>query len=184
MTTLQFEYPELTVIHGEPDYLTMLNLIKEVKANAQSIPSKIGGGHYGYLPLVISNDEFQELPNTAPIIWPTDPPIFRIEPGTTQVQAIVHKEGYLRAKEAFDQYQQVQIALKKQIIKALDPKYIKPLRNVTTNTITKSTLQIIEHLKKRYGRINLLQKTEAETLLRSYVYDTTEPIEEAVFQRV
>ena len=183
-STFPFEYPELTVINGEPDYITILNLCKELKANAQSVPSSIGGGHYGYLPLVIPNAEFQALPHTAPVIWPTDPAVFTIEPGTTQVQAMVQKEDYLRSKHNYDTYIQIQLALKNQIIKALDAKYTKPLRNTTTNTITKSLLEIITHLKSRYGRVNLLQKTEAENVLRTYVYDVREPIEEAVFQRV
>ena len=70
-----FEYPELTKIHGEPDYLTILNTTKELKANAQSQRSNIGGGHYGYLLLVISEVVFLTLPNTAAIALPVPPPL-------------------------------------------------------------------------------------------------------------
>ena len=53
-----FEYPELTKIHGEIHHLTILNMTKEIKTNAQSQSSDIGGGHYGYLPLVIPDADF------------------------------------------------------------------------------------------------------------------------------
>ena len=41
--TTNFEYPNLTKISGQPDY-ELLKLIKdELKANAGSVPSNLGG---------------------------------------------------------------------------------------------------------------------------------------------
>ena len=64
---INFEYPELTKIHRKPDYMTILNMTKELKANAQSQHSEIGGDHYGYLPLVIPKSYFFTLPNAAAV---------------------------------------------------------------------------------------------------------------------
>ena len=73
-----FEYPELTKIHGEPDYITILNMTKELKANAQSQRSDLGGGHYGYLSLVLPQVEYLTLPNAAVLVLPIAPAPFTI----------------------------------------------------------------------------------------------------------
>ena len=76
---LNFEYPELTKIHGEPNHLTILNMIKELKANAQNQGSEIGGGHYGHLPLVIPEAGFLALPTTVAVVLPVAPTPFTVE---------------------------------------------------------------------------------------------------------
>ena len=48
-----FEYPELTKIHGEPNYMGILNMFKELKANTQGQRSNLAGGFYGFLSLII-----------------------------------------------------------------------------------------------------------------------------------
>ena len=68
--TFDFEYPELTKIHREPNNLTILDMTKELKANAQSQRSEIGGGHYGYLSVIIPEATFLTLPNTAVVNFP------------------------------------------------------------------------------------------------------------------
>ena len=86
-----FEYLELTTIHGEPDYLTILNMTKKLKVNTQSQRSDMGGGHYGYLPLVISEVEFLSLHNTLVVVFPIAPAPFNIAAGTTALQYMVLK---------------------------------------------------------------------------------------------
>ena len=64
-------------------------MTKELKANAQSQRSNIGGGHYGYLPLVIPEIEFLTLPNTEAVVFPAAPPLFNVDPFTTTIQSMV-----------------------------------------------------------------------------------------------
>ena len=40
---LYFEYPDLTKIHGEPTFETIKTIEDELKANAQSVYSTLGG---------------------------------------------------------------------------------------------------------------------------------------------
>ena len=68
-----FEYPELSNIHGEPNHLSILNMTKEVKANLQSQRSEIGGGHYGYLWMIMPEAEFLTLPHTGAVVVPVPP---------------------------------------------------------------------------------------------------------------
>ena len=44
-----FQYPILTKIHGEPTAEAILKLAKEIKANARSVYSDLGGGKHGHL---------------------------------------------------------------------------------------------------------------------------------------
>ena len=45
-------------------------------------------------------------------------------------------------------------------------------------------MDIMIFLKSRYGRVNIIQLSEAETALRAIVYDLQDPIDEALFQRI
>ena len=88
---INFECPELTKIHGDPDATTILNMTKELNANAQSQHSNIGGGHYGYLSLVMPPVEYMTLPNADPLVVPITPAPFILPRGTTVVQSMVLK---------------------------------------------------------------------------------------------
>ena len=43
-----FEYPELTPIHGEPSYESLRVLYNQIKANARSVHTTLGGGQHGH----------------------------------------------------------------------------------------------------------------------------------------
>ena len=49
-----FEHKNLDKIHGEPDAKNLQKLFKQLKRNARSVPSTLGGGQYGQLFIVIS----------------------------------------------------------------------------------------------------------------------------------
>ena len=115
-----FEYPELTKIHGEPNHLTILNMTKELKVNVQSQRSEIGGGHYGYLPLVIPEADFLTLPTTNNVVFPTTPAPFTVAAGTTAVQSMIQKSQWETETKAYLEYVQMQLALKNQISQAIE----------------------------------------------------------------
>ena len=60
-------------------------------------------------------------------------------------------------------------------------RYLKALRNPVTNLTTRSVLDIITFLKSRFGRVNIIELSEAKTALKVYIYDLNETIDEAVF---
>ena len=49
-----FEHPELTKIHHEPDTQNLIIIRNEVKANAMTVHTTLGGGAYGHLGLVLT----------------------------------------------------------------------------------------------------------------------------------
>ena len=48
-TTAYFEFPTVDKIHGEPTYVTLTKLKKQLKANTIAVVSNLGGGYFGHL---------------------------------------------------------------------------------------------------------------------------------------
>ena len=67
-----FPNVEVTRIRGRPEYASLYKLYKEIKANAASVPSTLGGGQHGHLGLCIPPVKYQRLSRT-PFIKPADP---------------------------------------------------------------------------------------------------------------
>ena len=67
-------------IHSEPTLNTLLHLFKQLKINAQSVPTTLGGGQLGYLAFVLSEEEYDTIHNTVPFVRPTDPEVFKYTP--------------------------------------------------------------------------------------------------------
>ena len=63
--TTNFEYPVLTKISGQPNYELLKTIKNELKANAASVPSNLGGGSNGHLGLVLTPAEYLTVSATA-----------------------------------------------------------------------------------------------------------------------
>ena len=87
-------------------------MTKELKANAQSQRSEIGGGRYGYLPLVISEPGFLSLPTTETVVFPAAPAPFTVRAGTTQVKSMIQNSQRETESKAYLEYAQMHLALK------------------------------------------------------------------------
>ena len=59
-------------IYGEPDYERLKKLKDTLKDNASIIASKLGGGGYGHLGLILSTNEYATVSNT-PYVRPVHP---------------------------------------------------------------------------------------------------------------
>ena len=68
-----FQHPELTRIHGEPTTAALIILRNEVKANAMTVFTTLGGGAHGHLGLVVDAPTYATIPNTQPYIRPVYP---------------------------------------------------------------------------------------------------------------
>ncbi len=79
-----FEYKELTKVDGEPTLDTILLLHRQVKRNAQSVPTTLGDGQLGDLVLVISAIKYNTIHNSTPFVRPTAPGQFTVQLPTSQ----------------------------------------------------------------------------------------------------
>ena len=60
-----FEYKELLRVHGKPTLDKIIKVWRQLKRNAQRIPTTLGGGNHGYLALLITATEYLNIPGTT-----------------------------------------------------------------------------------------------------------------------
>ena len=73
-----FEYKVLDKIHGTPDIGSLVKVFRQLKRKSQSIPTTLGGGHLGYLALVLLPAAYTSIPNAAAFSRPTRPGVFTV----------------------------------------------------------------------------------------------------------
>ena len=78
----------LTKIHGESNADSLIVLQRELKANASSIYSNLGGATHGHLFLVIPPAQFNLLTNT-PFVRPNHPGMFTVPLRSTAAMSAV-----------------------------------------------------------------------------------------------
>ena len=83
-----FEIPVLTKIQGEPTADSHILLKRELKANASSVYSNLGGGTHGHLFLVVPPAQFNLLSNAA-VIRPIHPGPLNIPIDTTAAMGVL-----------------------------------------------------------------------------------------------
>lgn len=173
--TTYFEFPTLTKIHGEPDYHTLRAMHDEIKSNAIAVASTLGGGTHGHLGLVLSNAEYAHI-SMVPYIRPAHPGALVIAPGTAAHEADRRQRNYRESIREWRETVDVEKTIVKQIVAALDPKYLKSLRNRLTNSITETIPKILRHLKDTYGVVPPDVLAEKEKIVRNIQYDLREPL--------
>ena len=63
-----FKFKTPTPIRGVPTCKALKRLKMELQANASSVETELGGGNHGYLGLVLTDQEHNTIPNTAPLL--------------------------------------------------------------------------------------------------------------------
>ena len=169
-----FEFPELTRIHGQPTFDSLTRLSDQLKSNAQSVISDLGGGSHGHLGLVLSPDEYATI-SPVPYVAPPHPGALQIPVGTAQHVAIRLKEEHRENIRVFRESLDVQQALIKQIVTAVDEEYLQELRNETTNAITADIPTILAHLTLAYGEVDSEDLKKKEDDVLHYTWNLNEP---------
>ena len=177
-----FEYPDLTPIHGEPTYEALCVLFNQLKANARSVHTTLGGGQLGHLGLVLTAPQYSLLSNQPyhkpPILPPLVIPAYQL-PHTVQTEQARHNEQVRH----FNECNNVEQALRQQIVKAIDNAYLTALRNRQTNTIDVSIPVIIDYLFSNHGRVTPAMLHHEEMSVKEMFYEPTHPID-VIFNKV
>ena len=148
-----FEFPELTRIHGQPTTADLITLKRQVQANASTVHTTLGGGHNGHLGMTCRPSVYAMVPNSTPYHRPNAPQPLQVQAGATQYQIQQARDVHAEAVRLFKEVLAVQRTLVQKIVTALDPKFIKALRDPITNKISKSIPEIFEHLFDAYGHV-------------------------------
>jgi hypothetical protein len=176
-----FPHPSLPKIIGQPTYLALSTMKKLIAANAASVPSREGGGAHGYLGMVLSAAVYATVSGT-PFVNPNNPGATPIIPGGTTAAATgvltrTHTEDLRNWKE----YNNMQNALKKQVIDAIEPIYLRSLRNRHVGYANHTIRDLITYLIDTYGLITPIDLKKNNDLLNT-AWDPNTPFEYLVDQ--
>ncbi len=145
-----FQHKVLTRIHGKPVYESLQTLTTELKANAGSVPSTLGGGQHGHLGLLLSAVRYAALLHTAPWVSPVNPGPFVPPDAGTGPQIEAGKDVWHELMQTFELCQATEKALIAQIVESIDPIYIRALLNRATGQYSTSIRAMILHLLTTY----------------------------------
>jgi hypothetical protein len=178
-----FPHPIIPPIEGLPTYESITDVTRLLNTNAASVHSELGGGQLGHLALTISPAIYATL-SAIPFVEPANPgpvPILVPNVGTAvQIQGLIrdHKESLRLWRE----YNNVDAALKQQIIRAVDQLYIRTLQHRHTGFANVTARQLIQHLLTTYGNITPTDLALNDGKFRT-AYDPAQTIE-ALFSQL
>jgi hypothetical protein len=178
----KFTYQNLPRIVGIPTYATIKLLTDDLKANAACITSELGGGALGHLALTVPPDVYATLSNTpwaAPVNPGPVPPALLAN--ATAAQIANNRDRYTDRLRVYRICNNVQNALKQQLLGAIDDMYVRTLRNTHTGYAGVSVLQILDHLYRTYGRLTPMAMTDNDKSFRA-AYNPAEPFEMLIQQ--
>ena len=78
-----FLYPELECVHGQPTIHQIAKVYKQLKQNAASVPTTLAGAQNGYLPLVLTEEQWRNITNVEDFRRPGNPGPFLPRQGRT-----------------------------------------------------------------------------------------------------
>ena len=178
-----FQYENLTAIRGEPDFESILKLKNEIKANAQSVPSTLGGGNHGLLGLVITPVEYALVSN-IPFVREPHPGPLTFLAGTTVLQSKIQEDAYKKRLALYNACVGVEKAIIQQFVKAIDEDWLESLRNQTTNALQGTITDIFAYLFATHGDISPESLIKREQQVKTMDFrPETEPVDK-VFTEV
>lgn len=172
-----FQHKVLTRIHGIPVYETLQRLTTEIKANAASVPTTLGGGLYGHLGLVVSDQTYATLANTVPWVTPVNPGPYTPPATGTGPQIEADKDVWRAAHKTFALCQATEKALVAQVVDSIDPIYLRALLNRTTGQYASNLRDVLTHLFATHGKITPQQIRAKENAVHNMAFDISMPVD-------
>lgn len=171
----KFPHIPITRIIGKPDYTTLRQLRAEIYANASAIKSPYGGGANGHLGLVMP-DALYFQHTGAHYIEPNDPgPYDNLIPNNANATLQARREAtHAAAKAAYDTAQATSLALKNQIINAIDNIYLSELNNPDQGFYLVTPTNLLQHLFDCFGHISKVLIEENKQTMAE-LFDPTAP---------
>ena len=154
----------------------MKTLKDELKANAASIPTTLGGGTHGYLGLILSPAAYATIAATQFIepIYPGQHP--NVPAGTSAANTSTIVRRHTEDLRQWREFKNVNTALKNQLLSALDDIYIRALKDHHVGYMNQSIRAILQHLFDNYGNITPLELEDNDTKMRA-TWDPNSPFD-------
>ena len=170
-----FKYKTPTPIQGTPTNKTLKRLKQELRANASSVESDLGGGDHGYLGLVLTNEEYATVSNTA-FKAPAYPAALHIPNGTDQVTALNIREIHKDEKRAYYESKNVEKALLRHIQDAIEDKYLESLIDEDTQLLNADIPDVLQYLLETYGKVPSEEVKQKEIEVRAMTFHPADPM--------
>eukprot|EP00957_Ditylum_brightwellii_P031882 2417545-Ditylum_brightwellii.AAC.1 len=172
-----FKLPDLSKIHGEPTTGSLLVLKNEVKASTMMLPTTLGGGICRHLRLFLAPVQYSSIPCTVAYVRLTQPGPLNLTLGLTQFQITQARNHHQEALHLFQEVTAVELALKQQIVEAIDAKYLKAVRSSITQQINHSIPDIFMYLFDMYGYVTLQALQTLQDNVKAMHIDPVEPVD-------
>ena len=157
----------LSPIVSEPTYQTLEELKDQLKANAASIPTTLGGGNHGFLGLILSPAAYATISPTA-FTEPTYPgqhPTIPAGTNAATTSAIIRR--HTEDTRQWREFKNVSTALKNQLLSAVDDIYVRALRDRHVGYMNQTIRNLLTHLFDNYGNITQLELEDNDTKMRA-----------------
>ena len=166
----------LSPIVGEPTYQTLKELKNQLKANAASIPTTLGGGHHGYLGLILSPAAYATISPTAftEPAYPGQHPTIPAGTNAATTSAIIRR--HTEDTRQWREFKNVSTALKNQLLSAVDDIYVRALRDRHVGYMNQTIRNLLTHLFDNYGNITQLELEDNDTKMRA-LWDPNSPFD-------
>ena len=172
-----FKYPIPTPIQGEPTHKALKRLKNELRANASSVDTDLGGGDHGYLGLVLTDIEYGNIVPTPPaFIAPAYPGTLTIPATATAVQAVQAREVHNEQIRTYRECKNVEKALLRHLQTAIEAKYVEHLINEDTGLIEDDIPTVLEFLFSNYGKVASEEVKEKEAEVLSITFNPADPM--------
>ena len=170
-----FKYKTPTPIQGTPTNKTLKRLKQELRANASSVESDLGGGDHGYLGLVLTDGEYATVSATA-FNAPAFPAPLAIPTGTDQVTALNLREVHKDSKRAYYECKNVEKALQRHVQDAIEDKYLESLIDEDTQLINADIPDVLKYLFETYGKVPSEEVKQKEIEIRAMSFHPADPM--------
>ena len=172
----QMPYPVPTRINGEPDYPNLNTLYKQLKANAKSIHSPLGGGSNGHQGMIMTPIAYARIPGAVAWQQPEYPGTINIPVNATQHQSNTIRDQWNENMRNFNLATNVNRILKSQLMQAIDEPYLADHIDDDTGDLTTDIPTTMASLFREYGDIESSVIREKENTIRSKDLDPQLPL--------
>ena len=153
----------ITTITGEPNYESLKTLKDQLKTNAASIPTALGGGNHGYLGLILSPAAYATIAATQFVepIYPGQHP--NVPAGTSAANTSTIVRRHTEDLRQWREFKNVNTVLKNKLLSALDDIYVHALKDRHVGYMNQPIHTILQHLFENYGNITPLELEDNDT---------------------
>ena len=159
--------------HVSSVFKTLKKLRKQIKANAASVTSTLGGGLHGHLSLVLPTSEYDNI-SGCHFIKPVHPGTLTISKNSALHDAIRIREEQNEKLKYFHERDTIKNVLKSHIRGAMESVYIKKRIDPSTETILHDIPKIFTFLFDQYGQIKYKHLRQEENKIKNFEYSLTD----------